>query len=275
MSPFEAGRAFLHAQARLLERRVFACRFEGASPQGVVEAVRGYRNDDGGFGFALEPDLRAPTSQPIFVEIALQAMYGAGAFDSDLLQGACDWLQTVGAADGAVGPALPDALEFPRADHWNGDWAVTPSLNPTAAIAGYLHAAGCDHAWVGPATRWCLAQIDAEPITSAHTLRAAMRLTEALGDDARTAKLASQLDAAEWFQRSVPVTSYTMTPLHFPRALFDDATLAAHLDDLVARQQDDGGWPVLWEAPGAAATAEWRGRWTLDSLVTLRSFGRS
>ena len=275
MSALESGRTFLHAQARLLERRVFACRFEGASPQGVLDAVRAYRNDDGGFGFALEPDLRAPTSQPIFVEIALQAMYGSGAFDSDLLQGACDWLQTVGTAHGAVGPALPDAQAYPRAAHWNGDWAVTPSLNPTAAIAGYLHVMGVQHAWIEKAVAWCLKRIDEDSITSAHTLRAAMRLTEALGDDARTAKLAAQLDAAEWFQRSVPVTSYTMTPLHFPRGLFDEATLEAHLDDLVARQQDDGGWPVLWEAPGAAATAEWRGRWTLDALVTLRSFGRT
>ena len=273
MTVLAAAEQFLHERARLLDRRIYETRFRGTAPNRVVDAVRAYRNDDGGFGFALEPDLRAPTSQPIFVEIALQAMHEAGAHDEELLAGACDWLDGVAAPDGGVPPALPDALDYPRAAHWNGDWVVTPSLNPSAAIVGYLGALGFEHPWRTRATAWCLARMR-DPIGSAHTLRCAIRLAEQIGDEELLAHLAGQLDAAEWFQREVPVTTYAQTPLHFPRRLFDDATIEAHLDDLLARQQDDGGWPVFWEPPGPAAREEWRGRWTLDALLTLREHGR-
>lgn len=57
--------AFLRTRARLLERRLFELQFDGGSPQAAVEALLAYRNPDGGFGHALEPDLRVSTSQPI------------------------------------------------------------------------------------------------------------------------------------------------------------------------------------------------------------------
>ena len=38
--------------------------FEDGPAEPVIEALRGYRNPDGGFGHALEPDVRCPSSQP-------------------------------------------------------------------------------------------------------------------------------------------------------------------------------------------------------------------
>jgi hypothetical protein len=40
----------------------------------VVDALRGYRNPDGGFGHALEPDLRCPGSQPAPTLYALEML---------------------------------------------------------------------------------------------------------------------------------------------------------------------------------------------------------
>src|SRR5438105_10616817 len=71
---FAAGRDFLEREGRLLERRLFATLFEGAAPSGVVDALRGYRNADGGFGHGLEPDKRCPDSLAIDVETAFDAM---------------------------------------------------------------------------------------------------------------------------------------------------------------------------------------------------------
>src|SRR5690349_23341074 len=107
---FTAGRDFIRREGRLLERRLFATRFEGAPAAGVVDAVRGYLNDDGGFGHGLEPDKRCPASLPIDVEVALQAMATAGAADDQLVTGACDYLAKVAAevnAGGAVPLASP------------------------------------------------------------------------------------------------------------------------------------------------------------------------
>ena len=93
--------------------------------------------------------------------------------------------------------------------------------------------------------------------------------------------MAAQVFEAEYFLLEAPVTRYGLTPLHFAptpdspgRALFDDAVIDAHLDDLLARQQEDGGWPIYWEPPGPAARCEWRGRWTLEALCALHHYGR-
>src|ERR1700722_20600579 len=89
---FAAGQEFIQRQGRLLERRLFATCFEGAPATGVVDVLRGYRNDDGGFGHGLEPDKRVPASLPIDVEVAFQALVTVGAVDLPMVRGACDYL---------------------------------------------------------------------------------------------------------------------------------------------------------------------------------------
>ena len=59
-----AAAVFVAANARLLDRRRFQRLFEDGPAAPVRDAVAAYRNDDGGFGHALEPDCRAPGSQP-------------------------------------------------------------------------------------------------------------------------------------------------------------------------------------------------------------------
>lgn len=276
-SVLDRARRFLVREGRLLDRRIFECRFEGGSSRLVLDALRAYRNVDGGFGHALEPDLRAAESQPINAEIALQVM---DEVDASLdLRGLCEFLARVADANGALSPALPGASEWPCADHWRLDWAVTPAVNPTAAIVGYLEAHGLSHPWIEKAGAWCREQIETQAFGSAHTIWAALRLVSR--EDALRDRMLEQLEGAEWFLPQPPVTTYGVTPLHLApgpdallRPFFDDGVIEGHLDDLLGRQEEDGGWPILWNAPGPAAHSEWRGRWTLDALLTLRAYGR-
>ena len=46
-----------------------------------------------------------------------------------------------------------------------------------------------------------------------------------------------------------------------------------HFQDLLERQQEDGGWEPAWEPPGPAAHCEWRARLTLDALGALAAYG--
>src|ERR1700730_16725759 len=99
---FNAAAAFVAANARVLDRRRFQRLLDGAPPLGpapVGDAVPAYRNDDGGFGHALEPDCRAPGSQPAATEMALRVLDETDAWDEALVRGACDWL-AAGGADG-------------------------------------------------------------------------------------------------------------------------------------------------------------------------------
>ena len=69
--------------------------FADGSAEPVLEALRGYRNGDGGFGHALEPDLRCPTSQPAPTLHALGVLNEAGAAGSEMARDARAWIVSI------------------------------------------------------------------------------------------------------------------------------------------------------------------------------------
>jgi len=285
---FAAGDRFLLTEARLLERRLFAAVFLGQPGVHVIDALRGYQNDDGGFGHALEPDKRCPASLPIDVETALGAMAAAGAADEIMITRACDFLAVTAAradAGGAVPLAFDVIEQFPRAAHWT-DWTYAPALNPTAGLAGRLYQLGVDHPWRAQATEYCWQQLAAGgPIGDAHTLSEVMIFLAHVPDrdraDRHAREIAAQFADVAMFHLDPDADGYGLTPLHLAqepgsrwRSLFADAQIDSHLDRLLKSQQDDGGWPISWDPPSQAAAQEWRGIVTLQALRTLTSYGR-
>ena len=59
---FDTSRQFIEAKARPLEIARFHSHFDGASHEPVIAALEEFRNADGGFGRALEPDVRVSES---------------------------------------------------------------------------------------------------------------------------------------------------------------------------------------------------------------------
>jgi hypothetical protein len=279
---FTAAREFVRRDGRLVERRLFATLFEGADPGGVVDALRGYQNADGGFGHGLEPDKRAPDSLAIDVEAALQNLIAARAGDETLVRRACDWLQSVAAPDGSVAPASAVIEEYPRAEHWS-EWTYQPGLNPTAGLAGLLHKLGFEHPWLSRATDFCWSALDAGFPTDAHAMYESLVFLENVPDrpraDGFVARIGDWLPKLSYYRADAADPAYGVTPLHFAptpdspwRHLFDDDQIAAHLDRLRRDQQPDGGWPLTWEPPGAAATLEYRGVETVRALRVLTAY---
>jgi hypothetical protein len=293
---FTAGRAFIDREGRLIERRLAAVLFDGAEPGGVVDAVRGYRNDDGGFGHGLEPDKRCPASLPIDVEVALDILWHAAGGDGRapdrlselgvdrLVLPACDWLGSVAAPDGGVPLSFPVMESYPRAEHWS-EWTYTPALNPTAGLAGRLHRMGISHPWLQRATDWSWERLDSGFDEDAHALGEVLIFLAHVPDRARAETMSAHVGAwlakAQWYRPDPDDPEYGVTPLHLAQApespwrrLFDDATVDGQLDRMMRDQQPDGGWAITWEPPGIAATQEWRGIETLRALRTLRAYGR-
>ncbi len=291
-----AGRAFLDREGRLIERRLTAAIFDGADASGVIDAVRAYRNPDGGFGQGLEPDKRCPASLPIDVECAFDILLVAGEADGGVLDqsgdvgpdglvlGACDWLSSVASADGSVPMAFAVIEGYPRADHWS-DWAYEPALNPTAGLAGRLHQMGVTHLWLDRATDWTWARLESGFDEDAHALREVLVFLEHVPDRGRAEAVAAHvgdwLAGAAWYRPDPADPEYGVTPLHLAPSpdspwlrLFDESTVEGHLDRMTRDQQPDGGWPITWEPPGTAPTLEWRGIETLRALRTLRAYGR-
>ena len=58
------AREFMRLNARVIDRRRFDLHFHGAPAAPLLAALAAYENPDGGYGHALEPDLRGEASQP-------------------------------------------------------------------------------------------------------------------------------------------------------------------------------------------------------------------
>jgi len=279
-----AAERFLHAGARLLELRLFEVCFKGGRPEAVADALRGYRNADGGFGHALEPDTRCPESLPIYTEVALRTLAEAGAEAPDLVGPACDYLAGIADDEGAVPLAFPVIEGYPRADHWS-DWTYAHDVNPTAGIAGQLHRLGAEHPWLDKATEYCWRRLELPPPDGVHSLWELLVFLEHVPDRARAETRASALlehmKTQEMFHLDPNAPGYGLSPLDLAphpdspwRKAFTDGQIEAHLDAMAAAQQPDGGWPITWTAPSAAALLEWRGIVTVNALRVLEAYGR-
>jgi len=279
----ERAADFLWRSARLLERAMFAREFLGGPSGAVINALMAYRNTDGGFGNALEPDVRAPGSMPLHCELALCLMCEADIREPRLAMGVCDYLASVAEPSGRVEIVSEQLNLYPRAAHWTGSFAPD-SPNPTAGLVGMLRFQAIEHPWLSRATRWC-EQRFTRPLDDAHEVLCVMRFFEHANDrkSAQEAalRIASAVGRARLFRAEASSSEYGVTPLQIcptrgsiARPAFADVVLNAHLDALAAGQQEDGGWPITWAPPSQAAECEWRGRITYEALRLLHSWDR-
>ena len=78
---------FIASNARLLDRRRAELAVGAGDPQAALAVLAGYRNADGGFGWALEPDLRSPASQPVAALHAFEVLEEVAPVTSPLAPG--------------------------------------------------------------------------------------------------------------------------------------------------------------------------------------------
>lgn len=271
----------LAQHARLLDRLRFAALFADGDRQRVLAVLRAYQNQDGGFGNALEPDLRGAGSQPEPVEVAFHILDELDAFDDPMVTAACDYLASITTEDGGVPFVLPSVRDTPRAPWWETDDDPPGNLVPTASIAGLLHKHGVQHPWLGPATDFCwtaIAGITGQ--TSPYEARAVFAFLDLVPDRQRAEAEFTRLRDA--ILATVSLDPHAPGDAHFPLdfapaptrlPLFTQDVLDRHLDALVADQKD-GGWGGNWLMWTPVVEHEWGGYITVERLKTLRAYGR-
>ncbi|NEE27150.1 hypothetical protein G3M53_16955, partial [Streptomyces sp. SID7982] len=106
---------FIWLTARVLEQRRFAHAFLGGDPDPVETALTAYLNKDGGYGHALEPDLRGPVSQPLHTAHALSVLDSIDRCDGQRVERICRFLTDVSTKEGALPALLPTQRGYPAA----------------------------------------------------------------------------------------------------------------------------------------------------------------
>ena len=266
-----AAARFVAENARLLDRYRHAALIEGDPGEPVLTALRAYRNDDGGFGHALEPDLRAPTSQPAATLYALETLAELDAFDDPLATDAVEWIPSVAGDDGTIGSVLGDIDRWPHAPWWR---AESRSFL-TVALAAALHERGVRTEWRDRVEPWCWEQVRTQGFESMYLWLYLVAFLDYAGDrDRAEAELARIREPVAAVMGDMGPLEFSPWPHLASRSLFTDERIERELDALEAGQQDDGGWDFPWPKWSPGATLDWRGRLTVRAIQVLRANGR-
>jgi hypothetical protein len=280
--------AFLAGNARLIDRRRFDLVSGQGGGAGVLAALAAYRNPDGGFGWALEPDLRSPESQPagaLHAFEVLDEVGGATGFGGPL----CDWLDAVTLHDGGLPFALPLTHPAGTSPIWAGADPTTSSAQITCAVAAAAlgvarhDPAVRDHPWLARAGAYCRERIAARREAGfAIEFRFMLWFLDAAHDswpgaDAELRRLVGYLPESAILPVAGGIEGESMRPLDFApfpgplRELMPAGAVRAELAELAGRQQDDGGWTVDFAAGSPAATLDWRSYITVHTVKILRA----
>ncbi|MFF4362993.1 hypothetical protein [Streptomyces sp. NPDC001604] len=295
-SPLFRAEQFVWLTARVLEQHLFAYHFLNGGADPVETALDAYRNEDGGYGHALEPDLRGPVSQPLHTVHALRVLDAIGRCGGQRVERVCRYLTAVSTADGALPSISPSQRGYPAAPFMPIVDDPPSELLTTGPVVGLLHRNEVWHAWLFRATDFCWHAVESLEKSHPHEIEAAVAFLDSAPDRPRAEAAADRLGRLVREHRlaalepdrldAYPVAlgyapgehhfphDYAKTPSSLARAWFTDAEMTRSLDFLADAQHEDGGWPVRrhrW-APGTALEA--RPMATIEALHTLRAHGR-
>jgi hypothetical protein len=296
---FDAACNFL-AAGRPLEWARFRFLFQNGSPDDVVDQLEGYQNSDGGFGHALEPDLRMPGSSVLATTLALQVLHEIRLGpEHEMVRAALAYLLEKWDARLRAWPLVPQTGDehphapwFDRAEDMAERWH-NYQANPRAEILGYL--------WIWdnivPDSFLCeLCEDVADWLARNHTemtmhdMLCYVALVEhpVLPPDRRAALLPLLGRAAQRLMEPEPGKwhDYCLRPLDLaptprsPLAELVGPVAGRELDFLLETQAPDGHWGPAWSwkdrdpEAWAKARREWCGVITLRHLRRLRAWER-
>ncbi len=294
------AREYIFTQGRELERALYNHHFENGLVADVLSALSAYQNPDGGFGRALEPDLRAPASSVIATSQALTILREIKASrEEPMVKNAITYLLSAYDPEKGVWPIIPrETDQWPHAWWW--DYEDTEKnfrgflLNPRAAVIGHLHhyADLVDQDFLSALTELVLDALETlDDVLDMHEIHCCVGLAEASGlpKPARRRLLdylegsvsrVVVLDRERWTEYCLKPLDIAPTPDALLVNLLEQEVLEAHLDFWIDNQLPDGTWALGWSwenrNPEAwkQAEREWKGYDTLNKLKTLRAFAR-
>ena len=294
LASMELARSFVLSSARPLEKARWLVAFEGGKRPAIVGELARFQNADGGFGKAIEPDIRASGSSAIGLATALQILREARPIWNEevcrrMIERAAAWVCREMDQGSLSWRAVPDDLN--AADHapwWQPISAKDCLDNPRPEVLAFAldHAWAFDQHWTEALRASVFDRWDQVPesmemhtfLSYASLLQSPLTEAERLNLIEKLARAASQIvntDPASW-------TGYVMRPADaFPRPTqglsepFREG-IRADFDQRIGEQKEDGSWRPTWDWEGeswSAAEREWAGVLTFQTVLRMRDHG--
>ena len=294
---FQSAKNFIMNQGRALDQKRFEFHFETGSADAVLAALASYQNEDGGFGNSLEPDIRTSASSAIATTVGFQVLREIRApVGHTLVRKGIEYFVATYDESRQVWPIIPPEVEeAPHAPWWNYETSADTFgqflANPRAEIVGYLHEFSDA---VPTQLRQQLTMTVLEHLDSSsdememHDLLCLARLaeTEALPNRNKVWETLARAAAPRVARNTEQLTGYVLKPLWLvsspesPLATEFKDEVEMNLDFEIEQQGEAGSWspnfswgdqyPETWKK----AKKEWQSRFTVDTLKTLKDFGR-
>lgn len=298
---FERAKAYLYEYGRALDQRRFEYHYEGGSQAAVLEALAEFQNEAGGFGRALEPDLRTEASSVIATSTAFSMMREIGASArKPIVQLGVQYLLDSYDQEKGVWPIIPPEVEnAPHAWWWSYEDSAENFgnflVNPRAAIAGHLqhYSSLVPTDFLEGVKAAVLERLDSyEENIGHHDFDCYLGLAEADGLPAEQKqqivdKLVQlighslDMDQDKWEAGEVfkPLVVAPM-PDSVLSSYIDDELIYLNLNIEIEAQLSNGSWPLGWDwspidqAAWNAAERDWKGYVIVNKLRMFEAYGR-
>ena len=285
------ARNFLLYSARPLEGSIFKYEFESGDVEDIIENLKKYQNEDGGFGKGLEPDVRYEGSSVLASTIALQHLSKINSEKKlELVKDSFNFLKKTFNNDECGWENVPkEVVSAPRAIWWEYDGVHHQWGNPNAEILGYFYEYPdlIEPEFKELVTNKAIDYLNNVSDLEMHEMYCYYRLSERLPEELNQ-RILEKLDnfvdkcvVKEPSERN----GYCAVPLNIVKspsssyfAKYADV-IPYDLDQLIETQKEDGSWEPNWswgryEQEWEKAREEWKGYITLNNLQILRSFNR-
>lgn len=256
------------------------------------DELRNYQNDDGGFGNALEPDLRLPQSTALATWAAFRTMKEVGTpANNKMLQRGLNYLVST-YDQKRIGWAIirPETDDYPHAPWWGYKTAMADFGwgNPSAELLGFLIKYGGSEtaSLVSALTQKALARIkEVEPSQFHEVLTfkglyelAPQSLRKQLHEPLeRLIQKAVSVEPDEWKEYTAPPLRFITSPADPFAYLFAEELVRKNLEFLADSIIDDH-WEPNWDWSDTfadewkKAKIEWSGQLTVNNMQLLRAF---
>ena len=296
---FENATTYIMKQGRPLEQAICRYNFNGAPKEDILIELKKFQNVDGGFGNALEPDLRASESSALCTLFALDILVDLEVSSDELMiEKSINYLMRTYDKKDHIWRLIPETTDTsPHAPWWNQDGLDNRFgnflANPRVHICGHLfhYQELTPQDFRNDLLKRVLAQMETlKGKVSGDKLICYLRLANCnnlpFNEKKRIHRKIREIIPASVETDSGKWDEYCLKPywvIESPHSAFldiIDQALNDNLDYEICNQDKDGSWKPFWSWEKtypeywSVAKQEWSAILTLNLIKILQKFGR-